>query len=835
MVKMAVGAGTDSNANPGLKRRGKPATGVAPAMLAAPGLSGPGLVGASMRVDTGVWGGVPAPVLSPRWRRNGVEISGAAGVEYTPVAADDGADLDCVVTASNASGTASAATGTVRITRAAPVATGAFGDRVLDQGQAAVTLDASAAFNGAALTFGVSGAGASVAPATGILSIPADTPRAAETVTVTATNSGGSASASFTVTVIAAPVETAPASLVAPSLAGSGRVGELMRVDAGTWDGEPTPVLSSRWRRNGADIPGADGDEYVPAPADEGTDLDCVVVAVNVAGWTEAVTASVRIVHAAPSARAALPDAVFDQGGGVASLPTAQAFTGEDLTFGVTGGGAVIDPASGWIGLGTDLPRAAETVTVTATNSGGSASVSFTVTVVEVVVDTAAPVLVVGVFDAAASPATLSFSADEGGTAFWLVDGVTTRSAAEVEAGGGAISGDFVVGAGATARDVDLAPLSPGVWNMHLMVRDAAGNRSNVTSSVFDFAPSDLAAPILSGMVVTAGQKEAMLSVSTDEAGGTLYWMVDTSPARTAAQIRAGGGTDSGSRAVSATGAQASLTASGLTSATRYHFHAMHEDAAGNLSAPLSTAFTTTTAATTGIEIIQHALALSDTTYRSSGYAWTSGAFTVGATGANKILLALVNGGSASASAAPPTDLAVTFGGEAMAEAQPPTGDFANAGVKMWSAAYVLPAPASGSGTLTVSTAQGMIVMSVVLVEIDGVDQTTPIPQWDLEPFAEESLGVDVIQPCFLTVGEGSLLIGVRNQIWGTDVEMNRGGVASAGVEMIRFNTGPSSSSDLSVIIATLAAETAGSVGFNFTRVSGSVPNIVTALEIKRA
>ena len=129
------------------------------------------------------------------------------------------------------------------------------------------------------------------------------------------------------------------------------------------------------------------------------------------------------------------------------------------------------------------MPRAAETVTVTATNSGGSASVSFAVTVVAA--DTAAPVLAAGALDVAVSPATLSVTVGEGGTAFWMVDGAATRGAAEVEAGGGAASGDFEVGSGATTADVDLGALAPGAWTLHLTVRDAAGNRSNVISTDF--------------------------------------------------------------------------------------------------------------------------------------------------------------------------------------------------------------------------------------------------------------------------------------------------------------------------------------------------------------
>ena len=381
MVKMAVGAGTDSNANPGLKRRARPAPGVAPAMLAAPGLSGPALVGAALRVDPGVWGGVPAPAVTPRWRRNRVDVPGATALDYVSVAADDGADLDCVVTASNAYGTASAVTEAVRVVHPAPAVAGALADLVLDQGQGARTLDASGAFAGASLAFGVAGAGASVDPATGLVSIPLDDARAAETVTVTATNSGGSASVSFTVTVIAGPVGTPPVSIGAPSLSGSGRVGTPVRVDAGTWSGVPAPVVTVRWQRDDAYIPGATATEYVPVTADEGGDLRCVVVARNDAGTEKATTGAVRVVHAPPSVREALPDLVLDQGGGIRSVASAQAFAGEGLTFGVAGPGVTVDPAIGLLGVDTGQPRAGERVTVTASNSGGSVSNAFTLTV----------------------------------------------------------------------------------------------------------------------------------------------------------------------------------------------------------------------------------------------------------------------------------------------------------------------------------------------------------------------------------------------------------------------------------------------------------------------
>ena len=287
--------------------------------------------------------------MTLRWRRDGVDVPGASAPDYVPVAADDGTELRCVVTATNASGSASAVTEAVRIVHAAPVATGALGDRVLDQGQGAVTLDASAAFTGAALTFGVTGGGATIDPATGILSLAADTPRAGETVTVTATNSGGSASVSFTVTVIAAPVLTAPASLVAPSLSGTGRVGAPMRVETGTWSGDPTPVLSVRWTRNGADIPGATGVDYVPVAADEGTELRGVVTATNAAGGVTVATAPVFI--ATPGTLRAQVEALATSAGrtstaalkapGVDALPSGVTLSGKTITL--SGAGATLE------------------------------------------------------------------------------------------------------------------------------------------------------------------------------------------------------------------------------------------------------------------------------------------------------------------------------------------------------------------------------------------------------------------------------------------------------------------------------------------------------------
>lgn len=65
------------------------------------------------------WGGVPLPQFSYQWKRAGVNISGANQRNYTAQVADVGLSLSCNVTATNASGTASAATPSTSPVRAA--------------------------------------------------------------------------------------------------------------------------------------------------------------------------------------------------------------------------------------------------------------------------------------------------------------------------------------------------------------------------------------------------------------------------------------------------------------------------------------------------------------------------------------------------------------------------------------------------------------------------------------------------------------------------------------------------------------------------------------------
>ena len=341
-----------------------------------PALAGTGTIGAPVTLDPGTWGGVPAPSLAVAWLLDGAPVAGATGLAYVPQPADDGRALAARVTATNPGGSAEAETAALAVVQAAPLAVAALADLGLFAGDAAVVVDAAAAFAGSALRFTVSGGGATV-DAAGRVSVPAASIGSA-TVTVTATNSGGSAAVSFVASVALRILP--PLLVLAPVLAGTGRIGQPVTVSAGSWSGVPAPATSVAWLRDGTAIAGATGLSYTPVAVDDGHALAARVKAANSAGSAETVTAALAVTYSAPVAKGGLFDEVFDLGSGVQTVAAAAAFTGEALRFAVTGAGATVDQGTGVVTIPTDKAVQA-TVTVTATNSGGSASTAFAVTV----------------------------------------------------------------------------------------------------------------------------------------------------------------------------------------------------------------------------------------------------------------------------------------------------------------------------------------------------------------------------------------------------------------------------------------------------------------------
>lgn len=185
---------------------------------------------------------------------------------------------------------------------------------------------------------------------------------------------------------------------------------------------------------------------------------------------------------------------------------------------------------------------------------------------------------------------------DSTGTLYWVVtDNVTSPSVAQIQAGqdhtgaaADASGSQAVVGLG--TQTVNGTGITTGAARYyHFQQQDGATNDSTVVSS----ASFILQAPTLSSPTATIA---GVGTVSTDESGGTWYWVVTQSATGpSVAQVQAGqdhlgaAADDSGSAAVVATGVQ-TANSSGLVDGTTYYFHFQQEDAAANDSTVASSA-----------------------------------------------------------------------------------------------------------------------------------------------------------------------------------------------------------------------------------------------------
>lgn len=116
----------------------------------------------------------------------------------------------------------------------------------------------------------------------------------------------------------------------------------------------------------------------------------------------------------------------------------------------------------------------------------------------------------------------------------------------------------------------------------------------------------DVTAPVLSSPSGTsAGLYSATGSVTTDTGEGVLYYLANTSPAATSAEVKAGS-----SQPVTATGVQ-SINLTGLSASTGYYVHYLHTDASANDSAVATSAqfFTDTPAPVSGSIDLSNAVA----------------------------------------------------------------------------------------------------------------------------------------------------------------------------------------------------------------------------------
>lgn len=253
---------------------------------------------------------------------------------------------------------------------------------------------------GSTLTFGVSGEGVTIDPATGLLTVLTESLLKGMSVAVTAADSAGVETGRFVLTIAMAETDVpavAPVCVVLPSLGGEARIGAPVVLEPGTWTGSPAPELAYQWLIDGEAIAGATVGTYVPVAADDRRALSCRVTATNAAGQAESATEPLPVTYLPPVASGDLPDLVLEAGSGPCRVEAAPVFAGEALAFAVSGADATIGAETGLITIPTDTPIEKTAVTVTAVNSGGATEKSFGVTVAAADIPPAlveAPVLV---------------------------------------------------------------------------------------------------------------------------------------------------------------------------------------------------------------------------------------------------------------------------------------------------------------------------------------------------------------------------------------------------------------------------------------------------------
>ena len=95
-----------------------------PVNTVAPVASGTNEVGETLSCTDGTWTGYPAPSFTYQWRSDTVDISGATSSTYVLQSAEAETDVDCVVTATNYTGSASADSNDITIAAESSLAYG---------------------------------------------------------------------------------------------------------------------------------------------------------------------------------------------------------------------------------------------------------------------------------------------------------------------------------------------------------------------------------------------------------------------------------------------------------------------------------------------------------------------------------------------------------------------------------------------------------------------------------------------------------------------------------------------------------------------------------------
>jgi len=264
-------------------------TAVAPAPVNStlPVISGTTTIGSVLTTTNGTWTNSPTS-FAYQWKRGATNI-GTNASTYTLVIADSTAAITCVVTATNASGSTPATSNTITagnyapVNTVAPVASGGtyIGD-VLTTTNGTWTGSPTFTYQWYNITLSQNVAGATSNSHT---LVDADAGADINCI-VTGTNAAGSAignSNSITTLPLAAPTN------IDLPFIDDGQTyyeGSTLGFTGNVWDGNPVPVLTYRWLRNGVNISGsgATNNTYNAISADVNNNISVKCTATNSQG-----------------------------------------------------------------------------------------------------------------------------------------------------------------------------------------------------------------------------------------------------------------------------------------------------------------------------------------------------------------------------------------------------------------------------------------------------------------------------------------------------------------------------------------------------------------------
>lgn len=288
---MKIGLGIGLN----IKKGAGESIPAAPVNIIQPFLVGNGTVGEAVICNKGTWSGSPTPTYTYDFRLDSVSVQNSSSNSYTPLLADDGKTLTCLVTATNSQGSASEGTSNSLVIGVAPSNT------------VAPTLSPSGTQStGTVITVG-NGTFAGTAPLTyayrwkrngsiilgetaNTYTLVAGDDGTVITAEVKSTNAYGESAYIGTSNQVDAVNAIAPDNTAAPGVSGTAVVGQTLSSTTGTWTGIPTPTYSYQWHRGATLISGATNSTYTLVQADAGntSNIKCVVTATNSAGSASA-------------------------------------------------------------------------------------------------------------------------------------------------------------------------------------------------------------------------------------------------------------------------------------------------------------------------------------------------------------------------------------------------------------------------------------------------------------------------------------------------------------------------------------------------------------------